>query len=755
MAFQPAGIYVKEYDWSQYAPALGLTNIVVMGGATKGPIGVPTECTSQQDLVNKFGPPVLNDYGIQSCIPPLAEGINLQYVRVAHSDAAAAETTIPGFTGSAAATYATGTVGLAANPTTGDTLSIPRQIPTVLLTRNAPGTAGNVAITTTSAALLVAGMSGGTSLVAASGSIRFIAGANPTAADTLVISDGVTPVTFTFVASGPTGNQVLIGTNAYATFLNLLAAIAASSLIITATNGSPETIFEFTNTTPGGGHIAVPIGSTAYVTLASLVLAINAATLLGYVATNISTNAPLASLRAAVVGTDGNTHLYGSAVTQIITGMSGGAAATTGTGASIVMLSAFTPGTWGNAISVLIQPTVILGAPAGNIDILVSYPQGSLGTNALAPVEQFHNLSLTAGNARFIDTVLVQGIPNEVGPSAYLSSLTLVAGVVTPGTYVLGTTTTGADGIANLTAADYIGTVSGQSATGLQALQDPNVVEFNVLAIPGITNQAVINAALTLAQTRGDFIYLVDPPFGLSVQQVVDWHNGLAGYIANAPTAPLNSSYGALYWSWVQYYDAYNQTYIWLPPSASAAAVFAFNDSQVGPWAAPAGIERGHVNGLKVEYSPNPGDQGNLVNIVNRVNYILNLVATGDGLTVYANRTLSRVSSALNEVAIRRMLLYAEKLCATAVRILDFRPNSPTTWKRLQDLVNPGLSSLKSAGGLDQFYVICDATTNPVLQQQNKTMKAKLFIVPFDTAEVIELDVTLLPTGASLTLPTA
>ena len=66
--------------------------------------------------------------------------------------------------------------------------------------------------------------------------------------------------------------------------------------------------------------------------------------------------------------------------------------------------------------------------------------------------------------------------------------------------------------------------------------------------IPGVTHTSVIDEAITIAEERADFLFLLDPPLGLDRDEVIDWHNGLSFIVPNAPTTPIDSSYATLTW---------------------------------------------------------------------------------------------------------------------------------------------------------------------------------------------------------------
>jgi hypothetical protein len=70
--------------------------------------------------------------------------------------------------------------------------------------------------------------------------------------------------------------------------------------------------------------------------------------------------------------------------------------------------------------------------------------------------------------------------------------------------------------------------------TGMYALSEPEQIDIDLIAVPGHSSTAVVTAMLDLCQNvRMDCLAIIDPPFGLTVNEIVDWQNG---------THPLNTT---------------------------------------------------------------------------------------------------------------------------------------------------------------------------------------------------------------------
>lgn len=584
------------------------------------------------------------------------------------------------------------------------------------------------------------------------------------------------------LAAGTPGNiPVLLGGTGNACATNLFNAInAQTGFRITASNGTPGTV-SLVNDVPGtqgnvaiveglsnatatgmsggtnagitAGRVAVAIGASKAATATNLRAAINAVA--SYNITAVENNVPanpVVSLTNDVQLAAGNVTVTESTsgARIAVTGMTGGVTPAFGADTSVLLVSAATPGTWGNAVRVRTQATTVMGAPSGRYDLLVEAPVDNEGTMQI--VERFKNLTNDENSSRFVELVVNEGVRGEVRPSTYITVSAVQPYEPNLGqTVTLGVVTAGADGISDLTTANYIGTSSGSIATGLKAAENAERVDFNVLMIPGMTHKDVIAAMIATAVFRDDCVTLIDAPFGLTVSQVIDWHNGEAFEIPNSPTAPLDTNAGILAWSWTRTFSDYLKKNIWLPPSVSLICVFAFADKNPGPWLAPAGHKRGVLpdNFDRVELSPLQADRDLLLGGNNRINPFVEFITpTAQSIVFYGNRTLQRGPGLLDSIHVKRMVIYLKKLVVEAVRFLHFDPNNSQTRRDFEQLVQPLINALINSNGLEADSTVkCDDSNNPPEVRAQRKMVGQLFLRPIEAAESIEIEFAVFSTG--------
>lgn len=767
MAVSPS-ILLREFELPELAVALGDTRPAMIGGATKGPVNKPIRTRTAAEFIETFGPPTLDDVGVQSALKYFEKGDNLLYMRVADGDEDVADRTIPGLEGGTPAEAATGTIVFTGgnNPADGETVTIwdgsdaTFADGTIEFTDN-PSDGDSVTIDDTEYEFDDNASITGDVLVEIGSSaadtmqnlIAAIQANQPGVVTVEDISSSNPEIRVTSVQPGLQGNTLVFEAS------GAEITISGSGFLTGGSNGTGRT-FEFdddSNVT--GGNIGVLIGATAAITMGNLIQAINGSPLT-ITATDTTVTVPQATLTHNVPGFAGNIPITDTGANIAVTGMSGGSDSVPGSSGNLLVVKAKSPGTWGNSIQVRFRDSVVPGAPAGNFDLLVFAPPAADPNGPLSLVETFANLSLDASSPRFIERLVEDGVRGESEPSRFIEVDVLEVGTPNAGTFQLGSGggTVGANGITNLSSAHYIGTYNGPASTGLQALANKDRWEFNLLAVPGVSHASVIAAMFELIEDpetgRGDALVVVDPPFGLDAEQVIDWHNGLgAGHgIPNSPATPLETSFGALYWAWQRHYDQFNDADVWLPPSGLVLANAAESDREHGAWIPYAGYVRGVLNSLEAEYSPDERERDELIGdgSGNKVNPISEFPALNEPRPViFGNRTLVRDDARLlGDVHIRRMLLHIKKFVASAVSVLIFDPNDSVTWGRFRQLTQPVLDDVMARRGLVSARVICDANTNPPELRKQRILSGKFVLEPARVGEKIVIDFMLTQSGA-------
>tara|TARA_A100001201_G_scaffold141007_1_gene135385 strand:- start:2151 stop:3911 length:1761 start_codon:yes stop_codon:yes gene_type:complete len=275
-------------------------------------------------------------------------------------------------------------------------------------------------------------------------------------------------------------------------------------------------------------------------------------------------------------------------------------------------------------------------------------------------------------------------------------------------------------------------------AKALQLLANQDFYDINMILVPGANqNQhaAVVNKAISVAETRGDAIAIVDPVP----------HNTTTLSTVTGEANDYNSSYAAMYWPWVKIADNQLGLNRWVPPSVVMPGVMSYNDSVAAEWYAPAGLNRGGITAIQAERNLTHTDRDTLYE--GRINPIATF--PGVGVCAWGQKTLQKRASALDRINVRRLLINLKKFIASTSRYLVFENNTVATRNRFLSAVVPYMEEVQANQGLYAFRVVMDTTNNTPEVIDRNILKGDIFLQPAKAAEFIVIDFNVLPTGAT------
>jgi hypothetical protein len=271
----------------------------------------------------------------------------------------------------------------------------------------------------------------------------------------------------------------------------------------------------------------------------------------------------------------------------------------------------------------------------------------------------------------------------------------------------------------------------------INLLNNKDEYRYNLLVAPGLTLQDHSSQLTTIAnnaRSRGDFMLIADP---------VRYSSTILNVIVQSTV--LNNSYSAVYWPWLQVIDPDRGSTVFVPPSTILPGTFAFNDSVAEPWFAPAGINRGTLNGvIRAERRLTQNNRDELYD--NNVNPIATF--PNAGVVVFGQKTTQKKASALDRVNVRRLLIALKSFISQVADNLVFEQNTIATRNNFLSQVNPYLASVQERQGLFAFKVVMDETNNTPDVIDRNQLVGQIFLQPTRTAEFIILDFNVLPTGA-------
>ena len=293
----------------------------------------------------------------------------------------------------------------------------------------------------------------------------------------------------------------------------------------------------------------------------------------------------------------------------------------------------------------------------------------------------------------------------------------------------------------------------------IDTVADPELVNMNLLSVPGLTVDSLTGHAINVCEERADALALVDLA-NVYLPNHEQYYSDASSRLGTTPSQAANnlrarridSSYGCTFYPWVQTRDESTGQLLWIPPSVAMLGVLASSEKSSHLWYAPAGFNRGGLtNGAagiavtNVTERLSSKDRDLLYEA--SINPIASFPSTG--IVVFGQKTLQERQSALDRINVRRLVIYLKKQISVLSTQVLFDQNVQSTWNRFKGLIEPFLANVKVQYGISDYKLILDeSTTTPDLIDQN-IMYAKIMIKPARAIEYIAIDFVVASTGAS------
>ncbi|MCG7527753.1 phage tail sheath subtilisin-like domain-containing protein [Streptomyces sp. OfavH-34-F] len=291
----------------------------------------------------------------------------------------------------------------------------------------------------------------------------------------------------------------------------------------------------------------------------------------------------------------------------------------------------------------------------------------------------------------------------------------------------------------------YVGDADRRTGLGgLEAVDDVTMIavpdlmsayERGLLDLEGVV--AVQQALIAHCELMGDRVAVLDPPPGLSPQQIRAWRTDRANY---------DSKHATLYYPWISVADPASGRATLVPPSGHVAGIWARNDDSRGVHKAPANeVVRGAV-ALQTQLTKGEHD---LLNPIG-----LNCIRSfpGRGIRVWGARTLSS-DPAWRYLNVRRLFNYLEESILAGTQWVVFEPNDDALWARIRRTVSAFLVNEWRKGSLfgltpdEAFYVKCDRETNPPESVDAGQVVCEIGVAPVKPAEFVVFRLSQLTGG--------
>jgi len=295
----------------------------------------------------------------------------------------------------------------------------------------------------------------------------------------------------------------------------------------------------------------------------------------------------------------------------------------------------------------------------------------------------------------------------------------------------------------------------------IDMLGDPDVIEHNVVTIPGISDPLITDHLVDMAILREDTLAIIDiendykPRFELLSTEISTNRTALpvvSGAVSDMNARGFDNSYAAAYYPAVQIRDRGSNTVLYVPATVAALAAFGYTERVAEPWFAPAGFNRGGLSdgstgivatGVSRRLTSRERDDLYSVN----VNPIAQFPQ--EGVVIFGQKTLLAEASALDRVNVRRLLIFVKKGISRIANTTGFEPNNTTTWANFLRRARPFMNDVKAKFGLEDYRLILDESTTTEELKDRNIMYAQVLLKPTRAVEFIAIDFEIFRSGAS------
>lgn len=272
-----------------------------------------------------------------------------------------------------------------------------------------------------------------------------------------------------------------------------------------------------------------------------------------------------------------------------------------------------------------------------------------------------------------------------------------------------------------------------QAYSGLLTNPNTGENEDRVLDIENIWFSVVYDAGYpadvktaisTLCQTRRDCVGILDNGDNATVN---------AALATRTNTNTFNNYFVALYESYNKVSDVFTGQDVWFSPIFHMAYLLPRNDNVAELWFAVAGFNRAAIDSIKeLRYNPRLGQRDQLY--LKQLNPI---VKFAQGYVMWGQLTAQAKSSALSDLNIVRMVLYAKRAIEQFCRFFIFEQNDPITWAEVSGGIVDFLEQIKKRRGLNDYTVEVSATE---YERKTKRFHVNIILDPTRVVEQIELN---------------
>ena len=265
--------------------------------------------------------------------------------------------------------------------------------------------------------------------------------------------------------------------------------------------------------------------------------------------------------------------------------------------------------------------------------------------------------------------------------------------------------------------------------------------------------RALAQKLIAVAEVRKDAVAFISPYRAAMISDTTDEAAAtilddatITSNVTNFYSTITSTTYGVFDSGYKYMYDRFNNAFRYIPLNGDIAGCCARTDINDFPWFSPAGTDRGTIlNAVKLPYNPTKLQRDSLYS--NRVNPVIH--SPGAGIILFGDKTGFAKSSAFDRINVRRLFIYLEDAISAAAKDQLFEFNDEITRSNFVNIVEPFLRDVQAKRGIQDFVVICDETNNTAAVIDSNEFIADIYIKPARSINFIGLTFIATRTGVS------
>lgn len=275
----------------------------------------------------------------------------------------------------------------------------------------------------------------------------------------------------------------------------------------------------------------------------------------------------------------------------------------------------------------------------------------------------------------------------------------------------------------------------GQYLIALDKFSDRENTDFLVLMSAGVTATAYQQRMIEIAESRKDCIALLASDYTAHVNpdinKVIKWRVDLGA----------NSSFAAIYPSWMKVYDKFNDVEVHIPGDSFAAGALSHASSNGELWESTGGYDHGRLLTLGPVRPYSSAELDVLYN--NQLNPVRVKASA-----IWGQKTSMTRPSTLSRVNVRMVMILVFRGLSSYLETVEFKLNTAFTQGRVDRAIRSFLQDIKVRGGIQNFDVRCDSGNNTEYVVSNNELLVDVLVQPTQVIEWITARVGITNSGS-------